>query len=176
MIKKWKEFIFEGIKHKFGCVMVKVPIKNWENTTKMIDKSDIYIDKSDPSYGIETDPHVTLLFGLKDGVSLDNVKEKLKKYPPVEIIIDGVDIFENDQFDVVKFNVKKTKQLESMFQSLSELPNENEFQEYKPHITICYVNKGSGKKYIKKVNKNLGHLDTIELSHPSGEKDIFKLV
>jgi 2'-5' RNA ligase len=37
--------------------------------------------------------------------------------------------------------------LEEVNKRLSELPNSNQFPEYKPHITIAYVKKGLGQKY-----------------------------
>jgi len=175
MIKKWQQFLKENKKHEFGCVMIEVPIKNWSSVTNMIEKSDVYKDIDKSIQGIETNPHVTILYGLKEGTSLNTIENSLKEYGPVEIIIEGIDIFENDEYDVVKFNVKKTNQLQDMFDSLSEIPNENNFLDYKPHITISYVKPGQGKKYVKCVKRNLGKLDTIIFSEPNGEKNKFKL-
>ena len=56
-------------------------------------------------------------------------------------------LFENLEFDVVKLGVIKTPKLEEINKRLSELPNSNQFPEYKPHITLAYVKKGSGQKY-----------------------------
>lgn len=175
MIKKWNEFLVESHKYEFGCVMIKVPIKNWENITNMIDESDIYEGEEDDTYGIQRNPHVTLLYGLRDDISIDQVKDKLSGYGPVRIELNGIEIFdENEKFDVVKFGVVKTDQLKNMFQSLSELPNENKFPDYRPHITISYVKKGRGEKYIKHIKKNLGNMDIIEFSNSKGKKE-FKL-
>ncbi len=175
MIKKWRQFLKESVKYKLGCVMIEIPIKNWNKVTDMIDRDDVYVDINDSIKGIETDPHITILYGLKDGTSLEEVIKNLHNYPPLEINIDGVDIFESDRYDVVKFTIEKTKQLEDMFQSLSKIPNENSFPDYSPHITISYVKKGMGKKYVKKMKKNLGKLDTLIFSEPSGKKHEFKL-
>jgi hypothetical protein len=173
MIKKWYEFLVENNKYDFGCVMIKVPIKNWDKVLDEIDPSDVY-EVPNESYGLQLNPHVTILYGFGSDINLNDIKKKLNQYSPVEVIINGIEVFENDEFDVVKFGVKKTDQLESMFNSLSELPNENQFPEYLPHITIAYVKKGSGEKYKKLMNKNLGKLDIIEFSNSKG-KQIFKL-
>ena len=175
MIKKWIQFLTESRTHEFGCVMIEIPMKDWTKITSVIDKDDVYVDMTESIQGIETDPHLTILYGLKKGTSLKDVKDKLSNYGPIEIQIDGVDTFESEKYEVVKFNVKKTKELEKMFKSISELPNENIFPNYVPHITISYVKKGSGKKYTKKVKRNLGKLSTLVFSQPSGKKYKFRL-
>jgi 2'-5' RNA ligase len=173
MIKKWNQFIKENNQYDFGCVMLDVPIKNWEKITNTIDKNDIY---NSEGYGLERKPHLTILYGLSEDITLEDVKSKLDKFGPIEVKIDNIGFFDtNEEFDVVKFDVIKTDQLEEMFQSLSTLPNKNEFPNYKPHITISYLKKGCGKKYSRKINKNLGRLEKIIFSKPNGEIKSFKL-
>ena len=48
---------------------------------------------------------------------------------------------------MAKKSVITYSKLEEVNKRLSELPNSNQFPEYKPHITIAYVKKGLGKKY-----------------------------
>jgi 2'-5' RNA ligase len=48
--------------------------------------------------------------------------------------------FENKDFDVVKFNVKKSYILQELHE-LSTMPNSNKFKDFTPHITIAYVKK-----------------------------------
>ena len=62
--------------------------------------------------------------------------------------ISGISLFENPEFDVVKLEVNKTPKLEEIYKNLSEFPNSNQFPDYKPHITIAYVKKGLGQKYV----------------------------
>lgn len=176
MIKKYKQFINESRKHEFGCVMIDVPVKNWDEIIEFIDKDDLYIKEDDDTYGAQDRPHLTLLYGLHKNVSIDQVKPIFKNIDKINIEIDKVDIFENDDFDVVKFNIKPIKLLQDIFDKLSELPNSNNFPDYKPHITIAYVKKGKGKKYLKKDYKwKVKDIDEITYSHVNGKEYKFKL-
>lgn len=174
MIKKYLQFIKESKKNRLGCVMLEVPVNNWSEITSIIDKKDVY-KKS--GFGIEDNPHLTLFYGLHKEVSDEKVKKVLDNKKDFNIEIQGIDIFENDEFDVVKFNVKKTKELQNIFNEFSNLPNSNEYPDYQPHITIAYVKKGKGKKYT---NKNYKHkvknASNIIYSKPNGSKLKFKLL
>jgi hypothetical protein len=41
-IKNYIDFINESKHHEFGCVMLEVPVSNWNEITSSIDTSDIY--------------------------------------------------------------------------------------------------------------------------------------
>ena len=166
-IKKYLEFINEDNSHSFGCVMLELDIDNWKEITSFIKKEDVYDVEG---FGIEDEPHVTLLYGLEKSVTTDDVKEKLKDFKDIDVKIESIDIFENEYFDVVKFNVKKTKQLQSIFDTLSKLPNQNKYKDYIPHITIAYVKKGKGKKYVYKDYKHeIGKLNDVIYSKASDD-------
>lgn len=154
-IKGYIQFVKEAINgHEFGCVMIEVPATNWDEITSMIDPEDVYIEKG--KYGIEDNPHVTLLYGLHKGVSVKMVKKVFSTFDGViDLEINGIGIFENPKFDVVKFNVNPEGSLQYLFDRLSELPNSNEFPNYMPHITIAFLKKGTGRKYI---NPNYKHV------------------
>ena len=92
----------------------------------------------------------------------------------IMIEIENIDTFENEDFDVVKFNVKKTEQLQRIFDALSELPNENTFPDYNPHMTIGYVKKGLGEKYKKSYSHKVSS-NEICYSMANGEKIYFEI-
>lgn len=54
-----------------------------------------------------------------------------------------MDIFEQEDQDVLIFNVRKDRFLDETNQNLKRLPNENEYPVYTPHITIAYLKKGT---------------------------------
>ena len=175
-IKNYIQFIKESINgYKYGCVMVEVPVSNWDEITSTIDPEDIYTESGDSIYGIQKNPHLTLLYGLHDGVTEDEVKSVFDNFDGnINIVVDGVDIFENEKFDVVKFNVNPDGALQELNDRLSEFPNSNEYPDYKPHITISYVNKGMGKKYVKPDYKyTVKNVDKITYSMANGEKVYF---
>ena len=134
----------------YGCVLFLLKIKEWKSIIGKIDEDDVYLVEDDDSYGIETKPHLTLLYGLHEEVTKSDVKSVVDKFKDEDIIIevDGISIFENKDFDVVKFDVKKTPILNKMNKELKKFPFTSDFPDYHPHITICYVKKGKGKKYI----------------------------
>jgi 2'-5' RNA ligase/DNA polymerase III epsilon subunit-like protein len=173
-IKKYTEFIKESSGYKYGCVMVEVPVKNWKEITSYIDPEDIYTG-GDDTHGIQENPHVTILYGLHDGVTEDEVKSVFEEFTgDINIEVNGIGIFENDKFDVVKFNVNPDGSLQELHNKLSEFPNSNEFPDYKPHITIAYVKKGTGKKYVKPEYKyEVKNVNKITYSMPNGKKVYF---
>jgi 2'-5' RNA ligase len=88
-----------------------------------------------------------------------------------KVQIDGVSLFENPEFDVVKLDVIKTSNLEEINKRLSELPNSNQFPEYKPHITLAYIKKGSGQKYIDSSYKyQIKNISKIVYSRPDNSE------
>ena len=143
----------------YGCVMAEPKkIDGWEeNHLAGINEEDIYEDPNDDSYGLQKDAHITILFGVHEDkidptVVADMIEQKMK---PFTVLISEIDFFERPDagYDVVKYNVPVTKELQnyrSMF--LDAFENTQTFPEYKPHITISYVKSGTGKKYKKKLN------------------------
>lgn len=173
-LKSYK--LFEEKTYEFGCIMVDVPVKNWNEITSFINTDDIYTVSDNDTYGIQDRPHLTLLYGTHKEVTSEQVESLLKNVKPFSIEIDGVDIFENKDYDVVKFNVKKNDLLQSIFDSLSTLPNSNSFKDYKPHITIAYVKKGTGKKYIKSDYKwKVDNINEVTYSMVDGNEYKFSL-
>ena len=102
-VKKYIQFVKESTGYKLGCVMVEVPVSNWNEITSIIDKNDLY-EVEGENYGIQDNPHLTLLYPVKNGVEYNEVKNILDKVicDKINININGIDIFTNDKFDVVK--------------------------------------------------------------------------
>ena len=177
-IKNYIQFIKESSgQHKWGCVMIEFPISNWNEITSMISPNDVYEEPGDTTHGIEDTPHVTILYGLHPEVTDENVKEVFDNFKGKIIVeVEGIDIFENPKFDVVKFNVKKTDSLQYLHDELSKFPNSNEYPDYKPHITVAYVKPGTGKKYVNPEYKyKVQNVDKVVYSKPSGEKTYFNI-
>ena len=172
-IKKFKSF-FEtksGNLYDYGCVMMYLDISNWEDISNSIEYSDLYLP-NDKTHGSEKSPHITLLYGLHKEVEDLDIIESFKGYKStdVDISVNGIDIFKNDDFEVVKMNVK-SEFLTNMNKKLSTLPHTSDFPDYKPHITICYVNKGCGDKYIQDDYKyTFNNINKIVYSKPNCKK------
>jgi hypothetical protein len=178
IIKNYIQFIKESSGYQYGCVMIEIPISNWQEITKSINPEDIYKEsESDDSHGIQDFPHLTILYGLHKEVTPEMVKSVFENYKgEIHVEIDGIGIFENEKFDVVKFNVKPDGALQELHDRLSKLPNSDEFPNYTPHITIAYVKKGTGKKYLKPEYKyEVKSVNKVCYSMPNGEKFYFEI-
>lgn len=106
--------------------------------------------------GRENEPHITVLYGLKDEATADKVRELLADEGPIKARIKTTSVFPAEdsssqrggarQSDVVKLDVESAD-LDRINKKLRELPNANEFPDYKPHVTLAYVKPGEGQKY-----------------------------
>ncbi|MFA5586883.1 MAG: 2'-5' RNA ligase family protein [Saccharofermentanales bacterium] len=135
--------------YKYGVTMMYFDIPNWKkDILSIIDKDDVY-DKE--GYGYENEPHITLLYGFLPSITEDDVKDKLLGIPKPVIVLKNISIFQGTEYDVVKFDIENNL-LHELNSTLNELPNENEYPVYHPHMTICYVKAGRGSKYIQKID------------------------
>ena len=173
-----KKFINEVKKNdniEYGCLMLFFHIPKWNYITSLIKKEDIYdLD----GYGIENEPHVTILYGFHDDVKpnvlLDEIKNNFN-LKPIEIKINEISIFENSDYDVVKFDVDSDDLVE-INKFIKKFPHTSDYSDYKPHMTISYVKRGMGKKYIKKLKKTYSLFgNKLVYSDKNKNKDILNL-
>ena len=159
IIKNYTQFLLEKKKEKESpkdCIMLSTDIKNWKKDyLDKIDEDDIY-DTKDKDYGLETMPHITVVYGLLADEISKQIKEEeiyplLENLKPFEISGVSISLFENEDYDVLKIDVEPNKELLKLRKKLLEYPNEQSYKDYHPHITISYLKKGKGKKYIKKM-------------------------
>lgn len=158
-------------KEPLGCLMLFHNEPFWNDITSQIDKEDIY-DKE--GFGLETEPHCTVLYGFKDPDL--NIQNKLSKFlvnfpkKEVSVISNKINLFENEEFDVLKYEVDKNlcKKLTKLNQILDEnFEIKNDYPDYNPHVTIAYLKPGRGKKYTKNLKdtkhfKNLYYVYSID--------------
>lgn len=174
IIKKFDQF-FEDVKggelYDYGCVMIYPKIENWNEITSVINTDDVY-NPTDPTYGIETSPHVTLLYGLHSNVTKEDVEEVLNKFKgkDIDISINGIGKFDgDDKFSVVKLNVESPI-LQEINKELSKLPHTTDYPDYKPHMTVAYVKPGTADKYLSGDYRNkFTNIDKIVYSMTNGE-------
>lgn len=153
-IPLFNEFITEkkGDSYSSGCVMLYFDFPQMDALHKLIEPNDIYTEEEDRTYGLEDEPHCTLLYGLDPSVTLDQVKEKVGQFQYGDLIAYNASLFENDKFDVLKFDmrypVKGGAFLHKCNKALCELPYKTDFPNYHPHMTVAYIKSGLGKKYV----------------------------
>lgn len=133
--------------YTYGCVLLNLKFPQQKEIHSKIDKDDLYEEKDNDQYGLEKESHVTLLYGLHKEVTIDQIKEVLESCTfPTKVKLKNASLFENDQ-DVLKFDVD-SKQLSPINKKLKELPYTSKYSDYKPHMTIAYLQSGKGKKYV----------------------------
>jgi 2'-5' RNA ligase len=142
-------------KHSYSCVMGPMPddiskvIYDWG--VKHIPDDELYTDPEDPTFGRQPldDIHCTVKFGFTANDSKE-IEEVLQEFGPTSLKLGDVSIFDREEnnYDVVKLDVEDCDGLREINKALSKLPNEDKFPKYTPHVTIAYVKKGMGKKYV----------------------------
>jgi len=163
----------------YSCAMLYLEdadskaLTNWKKDMKtlVIPKEDLH------EYGRESDPHVTVLYGIHT-TSANKVKAALKKGDRTMMTVRMGDlaIFENDDYDVLIRKVERKDHLKEVRKTLMDnLEATVTFPDYKPHATIAYLKKGKGKEYLKKYKDTKWELSgefdcsTIDFSN-KGEK------
>ena len=143
----------EGDTHDYGCVMLYFNIdkSSWKKIQDLIDDEDVYTEEGYQSYGRETEPHVTILYGLHATIPDSDIEDLVDTIKPTKLTLKKITIFENDKFDVVKFDVTGVSEgrLSKMNKKFAELPHTTDYPDYHPHATISYVKSGMGKKYVQ---------------------------
>jgi hypothetical protein len=93
-----------------------------------------------------------------------------------ETKIGDISLFEKDDYDVLKFSAYSPSQ-ELANKILRELPYENDYPIYKPHLTLAYIKGGKGKKYVEMFKGLEWGLEPSHLvfSRPGGEKIRIKI-
>ena len=134
--------------HSYGCVMLYFNFPEINKIHNVIRPDHVFNDETDPTFGLETEPHTTLLYGLHPEVTIDNVKDVLKNYDYSHCDIYNPSLFENEKYDVLKYDVNG-KNLHETNKHLREYPFTSDFPDYHPHLTVAYLKKGLGKKYAK---------------------------
>jgi 2'-5' RNA ligase len=160
----------ESKNYQWGCVMVEVEIKNWQEILNKIDDSDLYMPE-DEHHGKQKEPHITILYGIDTSVSDDDIKNIFQNVRKEDFNIQVLDInlFENENYDVLKIEVED-KLLNEYFNQLKKLPNHSDYPEYNAHVTIAYLKSGLGKKYVEK-NPDINlKVKSLVYSKPNGER------
>lgn len=145
----------ESGKHDYGCAMLFFKLPELAKLQKQIDPQDIYKGEegSDRSYGMEDNPHVTLLYGLHEEVTLDQVKNVLDGITFSNCKLFNISKFDNPLYDVLKFDVGYPTKGEAFLtkanKELKQFPNTNDYPKYHAHSTVGYLKKGTANKYIK---------------------------
>jgi len=161
-----------GQKFEYGGVMLSFTFPEITKIHEMMDPDDIYYEEGDRSFGLEDEPHTTLLFGLHEGVTSEDVSRVLDNFKFGTCRVSDASLFQNPQYDVLKFDVSGTD-LHNANKELKKFPHTSNFPDYHPHLTVGYLKPGRGKKYVKKLNGLSFGLTPkyVVYSKPNGDRD-----
>ena len=134
--------------YEYGCSMAYFDSNEIPRLQKLIDNDDVYTEEGESSYGLESEHHVTLLYGLHhDKIN----EEKILKTSSdgLEVItLHNPSLFKSEKYEVLKFDTDSDK-LYEINKKLSKMPHTSTF-DYHPHSTIGYLKPGCGQKYVNK--------------------------
>lgn len=170
-LKLYESFIYED-----GCLMLELSDHlDWNSILSKIEEEDIYnnedgLSKSQIPYGLQKNPHITLLYPIED-TNYSIIKKVIDENLPnsykegINLKIRSVEVFKSNDYDILHFKIQTNDTLEKFVKSLkSVIPNKCKHKIYKPHITIAYLKKGTADKYIKKESIKINMIDTITYS------------
>jgi len=107
--------------------------------------SGFLMDDPRETFGLENNPHITVLFGLKNEADYFPIHRYFRKFGNVTFEIGNISRFSNPEmpYDVIKFDIK-SPQLHALNHYIrANFDVHVGFPEYKPHMTIAYVKKGA---------------------------------
>lgn len=116
-------------------------------------------EKKDNQYGFEKESHVTLAPCLDSDVNINKLKELLLPLKEYKCILNNISIFENDNYDVLKADVKCPNMHKTYNKIKENFELHSAYKEYHPHMTIAYMQKNISDKYICKL---LNKITTLE--------------
>lgn len=156
-------------KYDYGCVMLYFNFPEIKNIHSLINPNDIYTEDGDSTFGLEENPHTTLLYGLHDDVTEDDVRNVVNDFNYGPCKLTNPSLFNSEKYDVLKYDVSGSN-LHETNEELSKLPHTTSFPDYHPHLTIGYIKKGEGQKYADKLKELQFKLDPTHIvySLPSG--------
>jgi 2'-5' RNA ligase len=138
--------------YDYGCVMIYFNFPEILKIHDAINPSHLYTEEGDTTYGLEDEPHTTLLYGLHNTVSVEDVENVVDKHTFYTCKIHNPSLFQNEKYDVLKFDVEGDG-LHDVNRDLKQFPFTSDYPKYHPHLTVAYLQPGMGKKYVDMLNK-----------------------
>lgn len=155
---------------KLGCIMLDVePLDNMYSIEQDGAGVALYYSKNPDRFWINgwianKVAHITLLYGLlEEGRNYEKyINQVLANWKINEVEIEKISYFDSPYKDEPYYciiaHIKVTPELMEGHQRLEFLPHINTFASYKPHMTICYLDKRQGEDYRDRMIKQFNDL------------------
>ena len=174
-------------KFKFGNTQADIPAdseaaKALERVRNSIEKSDlISTDYGGDSSGLETEPHITLRYGIK-GDDTAGIRAYLEKQAPFEATLRETAAFPPSESSDGGAPIIAPVEAPELHRIEAELDQHGDFiprtfPEFKPHATLGYVKPDAAQKYVglKETAGKTFTIDTISISKRDGSSEPVKL-
>ena len=158
----------------YGCLMLQLEAPQWNRLHSIVESSHIY---NESGFGVESDPHVTVLYGFDTSVNPNHIQSDLSKIirKPISVNLNGLSHFPGEKYDVLKFDVESDS-LHMLNKYFKKYPHVDTHPEYHPHATLSYLQPGLGIQYNKQLSKPYTFIGkTFKYSHPNGDKFEWKI-
>ena len=117
--------------------------------------------------GMQKKFHITVLYGIDDG-DADKVSGIAGKHSGIEMETDALDQFDSKEDGVVLVLRCKSNAMEKLHKDLRKnIDNKHSYKDYKPHLTVCYLNEKM--EDLPEVKKVKWPIESIEISKSDGE-------
>lgn len=101
--------------------------------------------------GRETEPHITVLYGLPEKQDVAEVAQSLGGEGPIKVKFGKTSVFDvKGKYDVLKIDIESSD-IHRLNGKVAALPHTSTHPQYVPHATIAYLKSGEGKKWSGKV-------------------------
>ena len=148
-------------KYPYACAMLYFNEDTLNDMHNQIDHDDLYISDEMGGYGLETEPHCTLLYGLHDDkVTPEQIEDVLSNHEYTTCRAHNLSLFENPKYDVLKYDIEGDN-LKETNDKLKEFPFTTDYPDYHPHMTVAYLKPGKGKQYVDRLSNDYKELSMV---------------
>lgn len=131
---------------ELGCVMLEAPPASAKLVKEIQANIPVSILTGD---GLDNWPHVTVFYGTS-ATEIEKIVSEVKEFKATEITFGNVSVFNCEKYDVLKVEVESSSLRKMNARIKSAFPSKQTHLDYKPHMTVAYIKKGSGGKYLGK--------------------------
>lgn len=126
-----------------GFLMLRIENPIDEKIKSIINPDDLAED------GFELDTHITIVAKVPSNIVPNDLFNLTKQFNISTIKLGKVSLFENEDNDVLKFDVNDNRLTELHDLIHSKFNFDEDYPTYNAHCTIAYIKKGLGKKYVE---------------------------
>lgn len=132
--------------HDYSCVMALMPATVRATVAQLQDR----LDPADVQKLQGKDVHTTVLYGLHDKDPkpvFDRLRKHAAGLPPITAELQKISLFKNSDADILKMGVESPG-LHQLNAVAKREPYTNNYPDYAPHVTVAYLQPGTGDKYL----------------------------